>query len=139
MTYPFIFRAFAKSRRCPSGKITRRRDARGVYARLGHSDLPHALRHKPVARSANVAGRCEAFRLAWLWCGEESPLAGSATAPVDVVEADDVVHAEITADLDLGSAQARTCPDCEAMDAADRDADRLVLVHRSKSFPIGSN
>ena len=52
ITYPFIFKVLAESRRCLSGKIMRRRDASGGIARLGH--LPHALRDKPVARSANL-------------------------------------------------------------------------------------
>ena len=50
-------------------------------------------------------------------------------APVDVVEAHDVVLAEIAADLHLDQFERDLAGIGEPMNAADRDVDRFVFVH----------
>src|ERR1044072_3556740 len=62
--------------------------------------------------------------------------AHQSTSSVSVVEALDVVLAEIAADLHLDQLERDFSRIGEAMDAADRDIDRLVLVHGADDDPV---
>src|SRR3981081_3125938 len=53
----------------------------------------------------------------------------ASAAPIDVVQADDVVLAEIAARLPLDQFERDPARIGEPMDRADRDVDRLVLMH----------
>ena len=73
----------------------------------------------PDRRRARTAGRQQIARQA---LQRSAPL-------VDVVDADDVVLAEIAAGLHLDQFQRDLAPVGEPVNRADRDVDRLVLVH----------